>query len=274
MQNNIRSNIMQNLSDDKKIDKYSSHMERNSQQSERNSQQSERNSKRSERNVRQNFDKISSNNMRNEILELEQILKAKKEKLFLTRLFNMLDAKIYNMVSDIKIDIKITDEKNPKTTKWTISYKHHTKEYDPTDYIYENDKTVDNKNVDDKTVDNKNVDDKTVDNKNVDDKTVDETEQEILFRKTEKTTLISFGKSDKYFIRGGVKYNIYTNSKGELRIVNTDYDSELDIDEQKSLISKYANNKNIPESFALCILLYMAYNKWDDTSMAIHLSVV
>ena len=76
------------------------------------------------------------------------------------------------------------------------------------------------------------------------------------------------------FIKGGIKYNIYKNSKGDLRIINLDYDLELDMDEQYSLIYRYAYNKNIPECIALRIFLYMIYNKWDDDDMTTYLSVV
>lgn len=178
--------------------------------------------------------------LKNEILELEAVLKKKRDQLFLMRLINMLDKGLYDTISDVKIEVRNVDFNNPKSAGWNISYKHHTKEYDSLDYLYEND-TI---------------------------------QEEITNNKMEKTTFVSFGKSDRYFIKGGVKYNIYNNSKGELRIVNADYDSELDIEEQCQLINKYSKNKNIPECLALQIFLYMSYNKWDDMSMAIHLSIV
>jgi hypothetical protein len=178
--------------------------------------------------------------LKNEILKLESILKKKRDQLFLMRLVNMLDKGLYDTISEVKIEVGSVDFNNPKSARWNISYKHHTKEYDPLDYLYENDTP----------------------------------QEEIPNNKMEKITFVSFGKSDRYFIKGGVKYNIYNNSKGELRIVNADYDSELDIEEQCQLINDYSKNKNIPECLALQIFLYMSYNKWDDMSMAIHLSIV
>ena len=179
---------------------------------------------------------IDETNLRKEILELEKLIKQKKEQLFINRLYEMFEKNDYDTISNIKIDV------NPIKNNWIISYKFQSSDYDMTDYLYD---TI--KNTDD---------------------------QEYTRVSSEKKSNISFGKNDKYFIKGGIKYNIYKNSKGDLRIINLDYDLELDMDEQYSLIYRYAYNKNIPECIALRIFLYMIYNKWDDDDMTTYLSVV
>ena len=216
---------------------------------------------------------IDASSLKSEILELSKTLEHKKELLFLSRLNNMFDLGIYDTISDIKIDA-LVDTKQPKLSRWSISYKHHTDAYDSLDYLYDSDKTNDdigseepNENVGngDIYVDATTLSEHTADSK---------TNNLVKKSKTEKTTFVTFGKSERYFIKGGTKYNIYNNSKGELRVVNTEYDSELDIEEQCQLISRYSKNKNLPECMALQIFLYMSYNKWDDLSMAIHLSMI
>ncbi len=89
------------------------------------------------------------------------------------------------------------------------------------------------------------------------------------------TSEISFGKYNrKYFIKGGIKFNIYRNSVGELRVINPEYDFDLDMDEQRALIYSYSKNVNIPEACALAVFLYMNENKWDDAALINYLSVV
>lgn len=167
--------------------------------------------------------------LRAEILHLEQTLQDKKNILFNARL-----AKIYgnsDNISNIEIHV------DPEDDTWLISYTHQTDKYDPSAYAYNDDSAGD-------------------DEYNV------------------HESRISFGKSKRYFIKGGIKLNVYRNSAGELRIINPDYEFDLDLDEQRSLIDKYAQNKDIPEWMAIKVMLYISDNKWDDQSIINHFSVI
>jgi hypothetical protein len=86
---------------------------------------------------------------------------------------------------------------------------------------------------------------------------------------------VVFGRNDKkYFIKGCIKFSIYRNSRGDLRIINPEYEFDLDMEEQNDLINRYAAEQNIPESFALSVFKYISRNKWDDQSMITYLSVI
>jgi len=88
-----------------------------------------------------------------------------------------------------------------------------------------------------------------------------------------KNTTIRFGKNDKkYFIKGVKKFNIYRNSKKELRIIVNDYEFEMDFEENQILLENYIKNFDIPESFALTIFLHIINNKWDDESIINYIS--
>lgn len=91
-----------------------------------------------------------------------------------------------------------------------------------------------------------------------------------------KTTKISFGKSKKYYLNNDNihKFDIYRNSANKLRVVNVDYALELNGEEQRMLIDSYVINKNIPEWFAISILLHISDNNWTDDSMVLHLGLV
>jgi len=192
-----------------------------------------------------------------EILGLEELLKQKKKKLFNLRLFKMYkstnDAVAISETKSTNDAVAISETKStsdndpydiniyvdPTDNTWCISYVHCTTSYDPTAYAY-NDESAD------------------------DSDTVIST----------KETKISFGKAKKYFIKGGIKLNLYRNSAGELRIINPDYEYDLDLNEQKSLVERYSKNKNIPEWLAIKVLLYVSNNKWDDKSIVKHFSVI
>jgi hypothetical protein len=218
--------------------------------------------------------------LRNEILVLIDSLEQKKKQLFSTRL-----EKIYgesDTISDLVFHV------DPNDNTWSISYTHTTENYDPNSYIYDEDNSSeDSDNSEDndlydtsrgsptkgRQIDRlKPVDYQEV--RHIDHKS-DELEQHGNPETVEKKiTQISFGKLKKYFLKGGIKFNIYRNSNGELRIINSDYEFELDLEEQKSLILKYASNKNVPEWLAIKVFLYISYNKWDDRSIINHLSVI
>ena len=85
---------------------------------------------------------------------------------------------------------------------------------------------------------------------------------------------ISFGKEKRYFINGNQpRFKIYRNSSGKLRILNSDYTADLDIEEQESLISSYSFNYDIPEWFAIKIFLFMDKNDWSDENLITYLDL-
>ncbi len=174
-----------------------------------------------------------------------------------------------------------------------ISYTHTTDHYDQNSYVYDdNDENSDNDNS---SEDNDELYNTSRGSRPIKDRELNVHQSGELKRQDshsdlhskpetddhtnrhtveKKVTQISFGKLKKYFLKGGIKFNIYRNSNGELRIINSDYEFELDLEEQKSLISKYSSNKNVPEWLALKVFLYISYNKWDDRSIINHLSVI
>jgi hypothetical protein len=183
-----------------------------------------------------------------EIRNLEIIIEKKKRALFLLRLSKMYEASLSDVISNISIEV----DRNEKT--WCITYTHITDEYSVDNYSNE---TYIERETDE-----------------LDDNLSHLPLEEIPVEKNKKISVISFGKNKKYFIKGGIKFSIYRNSANELRIINPNYDFELDLDEQKYLVTEYSRNKHIPECLALSIFLYMSYNKWDDTAIVNHFSLV
>jgi hypothetical protein len=85
---------------------------------------------------------------------------------------------------------------------------------------------------------------------------------------------MSFGKNKKYFILGNKqRFKIYRNSNNVLRILNSDYTADLDIEEQESLIASYSYNCNIPEWFAIRVLTFMEKNEWSDENLITYLDL-
>lgn len=195
----------------------------------------------------------SKMSLRKEILELEKLLKSKKEKLFLDRLLAITGPKAN--ISDININTQLDNT-------WCISYIHKTTFLNPADYEPANMYTDEATNLE----------------ANLEAKNSESTEQNNVLLAAENTseyeTKISFGKNKKYFITGGCKLNVYRNSANELRITNPEYEYDLDIDEQKELMIRYSNNKNLPVWFAIKFLLYMSDNSWDDDSVVNHFTVI
>ena len=196
------------------------------------------------------------------ILKLEKELKECKQKLFLNRFYKLYKKNIQPCISNIKIDI---DHKN---NDWVISYEHYTNNYSINNYTINNAEIYDNNLNYNKQANNITTKPNNITTAEPNNITTADADAE------KKKTIISFGKSKKYFIRGGIRYNIYRNSSGDLRIINSDYDLELDMEEQYELISNYANNVNIPECLALSIFIYLSDNNWDDTNLITYLSVV
>lgn len=132
-------------------------------------------------------------------------------------------------------DVIISVDTNAKT--WQISYLHSTDKYNFNNYAYNEDSEN------------------------------DESE-------SHKDTRIVFGQNSKHYIRGGIKLTVYRNTVGELRVINPDYEFDLDLEEQRQLVRSYASNSDLPEWLAISVFLYLYDNKWDDESLINHLGSV
>ncbi len=172
--------------------------------------------------------------LRNEILKLEKVLAEKRSMLFLSRLETIANCP-FNKANITDVSITL----NTQDHTWQITYQHKTQNFNLNHYINDED-----------------------------------SEDESETGGIPKETRITFGKSSKYFIRGGIKFNVYRNTAGELRIINPDYEFDLDLDEQRALVRNYSENHDLPEWFAIATLLYLSDNKWDDQSFVNHLSIV
>jgi hypothetical protein len=85
---------------------------------------------------------------------------------------------------------------------------------------------------------------------------------------------MTFGREKRYFINGNQqRFKIYRNSSGKLRILNSDYTADLDIEEQETLLNIYSFNYNIPEWFAIKIFLFMDKNDWSDENLITYLDL-
>ena len=87
-------------------------------------------------------------------------------------------------------------------------------------------------------------------------------------------TNITCNGTKKYFIKGGAHLDLYKTSMNELRIINLEYQFDIDYDEQKELITGYSENINIPEYAAIKFMMYMSYNEWDDTAIINHFTMI
>ena len=177
--------------------------------------------------------------LKSEILQLESELNAKKKLLFLQRLYKMIG---YNgdlpNITNINITIDIDND------TWLISYIHKTDKYNLLNYLYE------------------------------------KNDEEEVGEENTKTTKIIFGANisnndvKKYFIKGGVSLDLYKTSTNELRIINLEYQFDIDYDEQRELIISYSENINIPEYAAIKFMMYMSDNEWDDTAIINHFTMI
>lgn len=179
-------------------------------------------------------------NLRNEIIELEKLLLAKKNELFVSRLSKMT-APICNVLSDSETISDITFHTSISDSTWQISYVHKTDKYTPVAYMHHDDSADDSANE---------------------------------INPYSKTTKITFGKTNKYFIKGGIDLMVYRNSNSEIRIINKDYEYEIDLDEQRTLMLEYSSNVHIPEWLAIKTLLYISDNKWNVENVVIHFCVI
>jgi hypothetical protein len=90
---------------------------------------------------------------------------------------------------------------------------------------------------------------------------------------------VSFGfYKGKHFIKlqndEHQRFGLYRNSKKELRLINKDYDTDLDLDEQSELINRYSRNTNIPEYIAVRFFLFVIVNRWTDEGIFYHFTRV
>lgn len=209
--------------------------------------------------------------LKQEIYSLERELANKKEKLFKTRLFRIIGKNENEIsksgISNIKLDITLS-KNTPQ--EWSISYTHTTNDFNEIKYDIDYENLENSKN--DESLDNlENIYTENAE-KNCNFNIGVNTENK------QKTTSVVFGKNKKYFIRisdeNVSRFKIYKNSMNKLRIINTDYDIELDLSEQDELMNRYSSNIDIPEWFAIKVFMFMKENEWDDENIVIHLSKV
>jgi hypothetical protein len=175
--------------------------------------------------------------LRKEIIELESMLEAKRNTLFKARLYKLLGIPEQDLISWGVSNVVLDIYDN----EWTIDYDHQTTEYDENNYNHDNDS---------------------------------ETETEL----REKRSSVSFGKESKLFLKGKGyrqgRFKLYRNSRKEIRVINNDYNFELDTEEQLQLIRKYSSDCHIPEWFALKVFMYMCENDWNSCHIIQYLGTV
>lgn len=162
-----------------------------------------------------------------QITELETVLEDKQQQLLIMGFSRLLNVDIATITKYID-NLCVSIDENEV---WEISYRHKTDTYSSNNYA-------------------------------LSDEELDEVED------TFNEIDIKFGRDKKYYIKGGpVKFQIYKNSNGVLRIINQDYEMDLDVKEQEHLIDKYCNNFDIVEWFALRVMNYMSKNNWNDNDL-------
>lgn len=182
--------------------------------------------------------------LKKEIRTTEIHLKEMRHELFDLRLSAMIGRSpdMWAGISNVKFtgadNTASSNDATENSHTWNITYTHTTDQYDENNYNNGSDSDVDT-------------------------------------ALSSKTTIISFGKNKKYFINGTRKrFRIYENSRNELRIINQDYDVELDLDEQEKLLIGYSKNKHIPEWLAIKVFLYMCEAEWNSEHIINYLSCV
>jgi len=177
----------------------------------------------------------------NPIIELESLKKEiiNLEKTLSQKRSQFFRLRLFKLVNFVGISSIIGDIEFDIDENWSITYTHYTDKYDENNYIYDSD-------------------------------------SELETDPRPKTTKITFGNNEGYFIQGnhGDRFIIYRNSKNILRIVNADYTAEIGIADQTELVKNYSNNINIPEWLAIKLFLYMSENDWDDNNIKSYLSIV
>ena len=207
---------------------------------------------------------ISMDILKDEIRVIEIELLKKKKMLIIKRLELISGIKL----SKANVYISNIDCNNIDKT-WCITYNYKTDNF--SQLLYDYDHNI--KNIDDpENIDCKELTDFNNELNNV---------NNIKYHTFTCENTIMFGKSNKYFIKKNKKFvddvnlHVYKNkTTDELYIVNKDYEYELDLDEQKLLVTKYSKNYNIPEWFAITVFLYLDVNNWDDESFVNYLSII
>lgn len=171
------------------------------------------------------------------IYELELKLTIEKNRLFMLRLFKLLNIDRNDLLNlNVKnLLISVVDD------KWNISYDHSTNNYDENNYNHSYDSDADLEPREKST--------------------------HVSFGYNNKLFLRGKG------IRMS-RFKLYRNSRGKLRIINNDYRFELDTEEQFKLISSYRKNKHVPEWLALNVFLYMCEHQWETENIIMYLSKV
>ena len=195
--------------------------------------------------LRKNLDKTIET-LKNEILQLNILIKEKNNEVFIYKLYKLVEIEDVDTYIPAVIELCISDiHLNIQTDTWSIEYKHHTNEYNENDYNYHNDSDCE-------------------------------------ITPLHKITYVKFGIDKKYYIKisntsnefKDSRFKIYRNSKKELRVINMDYDIELDVDEQYELITNYTLNRNIPEWLALLVFKNLSDNEWSDINVISYFSEI
>jgi hypothetical protein len=172
-----------------------------------------------------------------EILDLELVLEEKRDTFFKARLYKLIGIPEQELISWGIRNVLLDIYDN----EWIIEYDHETNKYDENNYNHDGDS---------------------------------ETETEL----REKRSSVSFGKDTKLFIKGKGyrqgRFKLYSNSRKEIRVINNDYNFELDTEEQLQLIRTYSKDCHIPEWFALKVFLYMCENGWNSSHIIQYLGTI
>lgn len=142
-----------------------------------------------------------------------------------------------NHTQIINIEISYCEEEND----WNISYEHITNRFNSSNYELPN---LTNDEME---------------------QNIKELKEKIIInnkpKATSTSTIVNFGSNnDKFYIEGSnfIEFKIYKNSHDELRIINTDYNTFLEIEEQTELMELYSSYFHIPEFLALKIMLHIS----------------
>lgn len=181
---------------------------------------------------------LSETELKENIIDLTDQLDGMYTKLFLMRFLKIIKSSEEELLAGGVSNLEFHITPN----EWKISYDHETDNFNGNNYNYHSDS--DDEEIKDRI----------------------------------KISNVEFGMARKYYIKGtnirSTRFKIYKNSKKELRIINADYDIELDLDDQYSLVKKYTNNYTIPEWVAIRFFLYMAKNDLESEDIINHFDVL
>jgi hypothetical protein len=171
------------------------------------------------------------------ICELESELKKYRNDLFTIRLCKILNKSEEFLHSHGISGMAFYHDDN----KWNIEYSHYTEKFNIDDYNWHDEPIKLTK-------------------------LTDKPETSYIHR-----SIVRFGISKKYYIEGenirDKQFRIYRKRNNILQIINTDYDIELDMEEQDELINEYCDNYDLPEWLALTVFQHMKRNDWEDVHL-------